>query len=34
MIRVRDRAGLVGPVLEARSRVVELVRASIGDSHD
>jgi len=34
MVRVRDRAGLLGPVLEARSRVAELVRASIGDTHD
>jgi len=34
MVRVRDRAGLLGPVLEARSRVAALVRANIGDSHD
>jgi glycerol-3-phosphate O-acyltransferase / dihydroxyacetone phosphate acyltransferase len=34
MVRVRDRAGLLGPVLEARSHVAELVRANIGDSHD
>ncbi len=34
MVRVRDRAGLLGPVLEARSHVAALVRANIGDSHD
>ena len=34
MVRVRDRAGLLGPVLEARSHVATLVRAIIGDSHD
>lgn len=34
MARVRDRAGLLDPVFEARSRVAELVRANIGDSHD
>jgi glycerol-3-phosphate O-acyltransferase/dihydroxyacetone phosphate acyltransferase len=34
MVRVRDRSGLLGPVLEARSHVVTLVRANIGDSHD
>ncbi len=34
MLRVRDRAGLLGPILAARSHVVALVRANIGDSHD
>ncbi len=34
MVRARDRAGLLGPVLEARSRVTTLVQAKIGDSHD
>ena len=34
MVRVRDRAGLLGPVSEARSHVAALVRATIGDSHD
>ena len=34
MVRVRDRAGLLDPVIEARSRLVALVRASIGDIHD
>jgi hypothetical protein len=29
MVRVRDRAGLLGPVVGARSSVVTLVRASI-----
>ncbi|TFH20496.1 MAG: hypothetical protein E4H05_02170 [Acidimicrobiales bacterium] len=34
MVRVRDRAGLLGPVLEARSTVAELVRANIDGTHD
>ena len=34
MLRVRDRAGLLGPILAARSQLVALVRAKIGDSHD
>jgi hypothetical protein len=33
-MRVRDRAGLLGPVLDARSHVAELVRASIGPTDD
>ena len=34
MVRVRDRAGLLGPVSDARSHVAALVRATIGDSND
>ena len=33
-IRLRDRVGLVPPVLEARSGLVAAVRDSIGDGHD
>ena len=33
-IRLRDRVGLVPPVLEARSALVAAVRDSIGDGHD
>ena len=33
-IRVRDRVGLVPPVLEARSALVTAVRDSIGADHD
>jgi 1-acyl-sn-glycerol-3-phosphate acyltransferase len=33
-VRVRDRVGLVPPVLAARSQLVATVRASIGDDHD
>ena len=34
MVRVRDRVGLLAPVLEARSRVVTLVRANIDGDHE
>jgi hypothetical protein len=33
-IRLRDRVGLVPPVIEARSALVATVRDSIGASHD
>ena len=33
-IRLRDRVGLVPPVIEARSALVTAVRDSIGASHD
>lgn len=33
-LRVRDRVGLMPPVVEARSHLVEAVRASIGEEHD
>jgi 1-acyl-sn-glycerol-3-phosphate acyltransferase len=33
-LRTRNRAGLLGPVLTARSHVVAAVRASIGADHD
>jgi glycerol-3-phosphate O-acyltransferase / dihydroxyacetone phosphate acyltransferase len=33
-VRVRDRIGLVPPVLEARAAVVAAVRDSVGDDHD
>ena len=32
-LRTRNRAGLLGPVLTARSHVVAAVRASIGADH-
>jgi 1-acyl-sn-glycerol-3-phosphate acyltransferase len=34
MLRVRDRAGLLDAIFEARSHLVALVRAKIGDSHE
>jgi glycerol-3-phosphate O-acyltransferase / dihydroxyacetone phosphate acyltransferase len=33
-LRIRDRVGLLPPILEARSHLVELVAANIGDDHD
>ncbi len=33
-VRVRDRIGLVAPVLAARSAVADAVRESVGDDHD
>lgn len=33
-VRVRDRVGLLPPVVEARSHLVAAVRASIGDEHE
>lgn len=33
-LKVRDRIGIVPPVLEARSHVASVVRASIGDGHE
>jgi glycerol-3-phosphate O-acyltransferase/dihydroxyacetone phosphate acyltransferase len=33
-LRVRDRVGLVPPVIESRSALVAAVRESIGDDHD
>lgn len=33
-IRLRDRVGLLPPILEARSHLIETVAASIGDSDD